>query len=41
MMLVMGLIVVRGGLHDDVHVQGVFPVVPALCRPRRSERPTR
>jgi hypothetical protein len=39
MMMLMVLIVMRGALHDDVHMQGVFPVVLALCRPRRSERP--
>lgn len=31
---------VRGALHDDVHVQLVVPIVLALCRSRRSERPS-
>ena len=38
MVMVMVLIIIRGGLHDDVHMQRVLPVVLALCRPRGSER---
>jgi len=34
----MGLILVRGGLHYDVNVECVVPIVLALGRPRGSER---
>jgi len=33
-------IIVRGTLHDDVHMQRVVPIVLALGRPCRSERPS-
>jgi len=41
MVMLMVLIIMRGCLHDDVLMQCVFPVVLALCRPRRSEGPSR
>lgn len=41
MVVLMVVIVMRGGLPDDVHVQRVFPVVLALRRSRRPERPSR
>ena len=40
MVMLMVLIIMRGSLHDDVHMQGVFPVVLALGRPRGSEGPS-
>ena len=36
--MMMGLILVRDGLHDDIHMERVLPVVLALCRSRRPER---